>query len=216
MFKWMTPGKSFADDRVLAEMSQSLEPGSNHCIIGPSGSGKTTLLNLLSGLDSSQPSVWQSGKPQVGYLFQQPRLLPWRTLRQNLLLVSDNQERVESMLDAVKLLTYADHYPAQISLGMARRAALARCLLLEPDLVLMDEPLVSLDAPTATEMRELIQRLVCDHPQRCLIYVTHDLKEALQMADQITVIGEKPSRIIFTAPSESLTEADLEGHLRNS
>lgn len=215
MFEWNIKGRDYGDKPILGEIHQSLAKGENHSIIGPSGTGKTTLLNMLSGLDEQADTVeWLSRVPQIGYLFQQPRLLPWRTLRQNLLIVNPDLQQVDAMLDAVKLLEYADYFPTQISLGMARRAALARCLLLEPELILMDEPLVSLDSPTATEMRELIEKLVCQNPERCLIYVTHDLNEALQMGDQVTVMGGSPSQIVFNAKTEQVSKNELESQLK--
>lgn len=215
MFEWHVKGLSYQNTPILGDIRQSLNPGENHCIIGPSGSGKTTLLNMLAGLGEKSAQVeWLNNTPQIGYLFQQPRLLPWRTLRQNLMIVKEDALLVEEMLEAVKLQEYADYFPTQISLGMARRAALARCLLLEPDLILMDEPLVSLDTPTAEEMRRLIQKLVCQNPNRCLIYVTHDLDEALQMGDQVTVMGGKPAQVIFSSVTEGLNKEVLETQLR--
>ncbi|MDF2180761.1 ATP-binding cassette domain-containing protein [Neptuniibacter sp. CAU 1671] len=215
MISWSIPGRSFNDKPVLGEISLSLAPGESHCLIGPSGFGKTTLLNILADLDvDGVKANWKSGKPHIGYLFQQPRLLPWRTLRENLLLVKDDLPAVDEMLEAVNLQGYGDYYPSRISLGMARRAALARCLLMEPDLVLMDEPLVSLDTPTAAQMRRLIKRLVCDHPTRCLIYVTHDLEEALQMGDRISVLGGKPAQLVFSARSGELSREILEHKLQ--
>ncbi|MFW1677753.1 ABC transporter ATP-binding protein [Pontibacter sp. JAM-7] len=214
MINWQIPGRSFDGQAVLGEIGLSLQPGESHCLIGPSGFGKTTLLNILADLDvDGVKTVWQGEKPQIGYLFQQPRLLPWRTLRENLLLVKDDNAAVEEMLDAVNLKDYADFYPSRISLGMARRAALARCLLVEPELVLMDEPLVSLDTPTAAQMRRLIKRLVCDHPTRCLIYVTHDLDEALEMGDRISVLGGRPAQLVFSASSTELSRDMLDQKL---
>lgn len=209
-------GRSFGNKQVLSSISLSLEAGTSLCIVGPSGCGKTTLLNALSDLNGAKGSItWKSRVPEVGYLFQQPRLLPWRTLKQNLMLVESDEAKVLTMLDAVNLREYADYYPTRISLGMARRASLARCLLLNPDLVLMDEPLVSLDSPTAQQMRQLIRKLICDDAQKCLIYVTHDLDEALEIGDKIAVLGKSPSEIVFTADSKILSKDKLEQELRN-
>jgi len=131
------------------------------------------------------------------------------------MLIEPDELKVRSMLKAVYLDDYADYYPTRISLGMARRASLARCLLLNPDLVLMDEPLVSLDAPTAQQMRQLIQKLICKDEHKCLIYVTHDLAEALEIGDEIIVLGNCPSEIVFTANASDLSKETLEDELRN-
>lgn len=216
MIEFLVNGRSFGSKQVLASIEITLEPGRSLCIVGPSGCGKTTLLNALSGLEGGDKAVlWKNGTPEIGYLFQQPRLLPWRTLKQNLMLVEADESKVLSMLDAVNLKEYVDYFPTRISLGMARRASLARCLLLNPDLVLMDEPLVSLDSPTAQQMRQLIQKLICEDPQKNLIYVTHDLEEALEIGDQIIVLGNSPSEIVFSADASDLSKEMLESELRN-
>ncbi len=216
MIEFSIDGRSFDNKQVLSSINLSLEVGTSLCIVGPSGCGKTTLLNALSDLNGAKGSVtWKGNVPEVGYLFQQPRLLPWRTLKQNLMLVESDEAKVLTMLGAVNLIEYADYYPTRISLGMARRASLARCLLLNPDLVLMDEPLVSLDSPTAQQMRQLIRKLICDDAQKCLIYVTHDLDEALEIGDKIAVLGKSPSEIVFTADAETLSKDKLEQELRN-
>ena len=216
MIEFLVNGRSFGTKQVLASIEVTLKQGRSLCIVGPSGCGKTTLLNALSGLEGGDKAVsWKNSTPEIGYLFQQPRLLPWRTLKQNLMLVEANESKVLSMLDAVNLKEYADYFPTRISLGMARRASLARCLLLNPDLVLMDEPLVSLDSPTAQQMRQLIQKLICEDPQKNLIYVTHDLEEALEIGDQIIVLGNSPSEIVFSADASDLSKEMLESELRN-
>lgn len=206
---------SYNGKPVLAPVNLALKPGETLCIVGPSGCGKTTLLSSLSKLDSHASVEWNDKEPEIGYLFQQPRLLPWRTLKQNLMLIEPDEHRVKAMLMAVNLQEYEDYFPTRISLGMARRAALARCLLLEPELVLMDEPLVSLDAPTAKQMRQLIQKLICNDANKCLIYVTHDLDEALEMGDRIAVLGRSPSEIVFEGRKENLSKEILEKELYN-
>lgn len=209
---------------VVGSYQLTIPAGKNIALIGRSGSGKTSLLNQLAGLLSDQQAAGQwlgkSGaetgssesrhqKPEISYLFQQPRLLPWRTLKQNLLLVDADQERVEQMLKEVGLGDYEDYYPANISLGMARRAALARALLLSPDLVLMDEPLASLDQTTANEMLLLIRRLILDNPNCALIYVTHSLSEALEIGDSIALLKGQPSKLTMLDESVGATVAEL-------
>jgi len=195
MFELHIAGREF-DKPILGEISFNFAPGENLCLLGPSGCGKTTLLNAIAGLDrGAKHSVWQGKVPTLAYMFQQPRLLPWRTVLDNLLLVNPDSEKVLSLLHEVGLAEAADQFPTRLSLGMARRVALVRSLLLSPDLILMDEPLVSLDPVTARQMRELIERLVVHHPKRNLLYVTHDLDEALRIGDRILVLGGKPACI---------------------
>jgi NitT/TauT family transport system ATP-binding protein len=222
MFEFSIKGLELSEQKILAPLCIVLNPGETHCLLGPSGSGKTSLLNLMAGLQQENTktntkddhqNLWIPRKPDIGYLFQQPRLLPWRTIGQNLQLVEPDQEGVLRMLEEVQLQEYADYYPAKISLGMARRVALARCLLLKPELVLMDEPLTSLDLPTAREMRSLIKRLVCDHPTRSMIYVTHDLNEALELGDTVSVLGNTPAEVVYSNTIDKVSQQDLESLL---
>ncbi len=224
MFEFSVKGLDLSDQKILAALNIKLNPGETHCLLGPSGSGKTSLLNMMAGLQQENiaPStkskshyLWLQQDPDIGYLFQQPRLLPWRTIMQNLQLVEPDKEMVLHMLDEVRLQGYANYYPSKISLGMARRAALARCLLLKPEVVLMDEPLTSLDLPTAREMRKLIKRLVCDHPTRSMIYVTHNLDEALELGDTVSVLGNTPAEVIYSNSIDKVSHAELEALLKH-
>ena len=226
MFKFSVNGQILSGRQVLSALDVTVKTGETHCLLGPSGSGKTTLLNLMAGLQkqNSKPdskdkgsadTLWSPAKPDIGYLFQQPRLLPWRTVLQNLLLVEPDKHIVIDFLKEVRLEEYINYYPSEISLGMARRIALVRCLLLKPDLVLMDEPLTSLDLPTAREMRGLIKRLICDDPTRSMIYVTHDLDEVLELGDSVSIIGGAPSKIIYENSVEHVSRQDLEDLLEH-
>ncbi|WP_051221831.1 ABC transporter ATP-binding protein [Neptunomonas japonica] len=223
MLEFTVEGLKLSDQKILAALKIQLNPGETHCLLGPSGCGKTSLLNVMAGLqqesimtntNGKSQNLWSQQKPDIGYLFQQPRLLPWRTIVQNLQLVEPNKELVLRMLNEVRLQDYADYYPAKISLGMARRVALARCLLLKPELVLMDEPLTSLDLPTAREMRKLIKRLVCDHPTRSMIYVTHNLDEALELGDTVSVLGNTPAEVIYSNSIDNVPREELEALLK--
>lgn len=197
---------------ILENIALSIAAGETVCVLGQSGCGKTTLLNQLAGLGDISP--WVGYKPDCSYLFQEPRLLPWRTVLQNLMLVCPDRKRAEQLLRDVSLETSAEQFPNQISLGMARRAALARCLLLKPQLVLMDEPLASLDFNTADQMRELIQALVVENPDRSLIYVTHDIEEAMRLGDRVVVLGGRPAHIVFQSEVESTDRSELESIIR--
>src|SRR5271169_6575013 len=192
---------------ALRNLSACVAPSEFCVITGPSGCGKTTLLNIIAGLDrdftgalSFEPS--DGGAPRIGYVFQSPRLLPWRTVRENVALVlARNADRaeMEGLLSDVGLADVADAYPARLSGGMARRAALARAFAVAPDLLLMDEPFLSLDAAAADRLRSLLLRLVSTRPATVL-FVTHDLAEAVELADRILVLSPAPGRVMAEMP----------------
>lgn len=185
---------------LFKQFELSLAPGELLCLLGPSGCGKSSLLQMIAGLDPDFKGCLElsAESESISYMFQQPRLLPWRTLRQNLALViaPDHYHRIEPLVAAMGLSAYVDAYPGSLSLGMARRAALARSLIVEPTLILMDEPFVSLDPPTVKEMHRLVNRLRQMRPQTAILFVTHDLREAITLADRILVLGGQPTRIL--------------------
>ncbi|HYG90662.1 MAG TPA: ATP-binding cassette domain-containing protein [Azospirillum sp.] len=197
---------------VFEDFRLTLPGGRFHAIVGPSGCGKTTLLNIVAGLDRAfQGTVGLPGgrTPVLGYVFQNPRLLPWRTVAENLALVlhgePDRAERVERWLREVGLEGYGSVYPSRLSVGMSRRVALARAFAVEPDLLLMDEPFVSLDEPTARHLRSLLMRILRAHPTTVL-FVTHDLREAIALADRILFLSRPPARLLLDLPVELSAE----------
>ncbi|WP_413044129.1 ABC transporter ATP-binding protein [Pseudomonas sp. YJ42] len=181
---------------VLGAIDLQVSAGDRICLLGPSGIGKTTLLNAIAGLDPRLVPTLRAGKPpRVGYLFQEHRLLPWRTVRQNLALVGASAADIERLLSEVGLGDAADRLPDQLSLGMARRAALARSLAIRPDLLLLDEPFASLDPDRATELRALIVRLLDAQPQMAMICVTHDARDADQLANRLWYLAGHPATL---------------------
>jgi NitT/TauT family transport system ATP-binding protein len=190
---------------------------SEFCVLfGPSGCGKSTLLNIIAGIDhdfTGQVRFDGDGAPRIGYVFQAPRLLPWRTVRQNLELVlrSDaDPTTVDALLAEVGLTDASEFYPSRLSGGMARRAALARAFAIDPDLLLLDEPFVSLDAAAADRLRGLLLRLVAARPATVL-FVTHDAAEAVTLADRILLFSSAPGRVIVEMPIRTPRERRDQG-----
>ena len=177
---------------VLEHIEFDLASGEFMAIVGPSGCGKTTILNMISGIEPSKSgSVILDGEPlntqtstRIGYIFQQPRLMPWLTVEQNL-----------TLLKSVGLEGKQDCYPRTLSGGMQRRVSIARAFLINPKLLLLDEPFNSLDAPTAARLRLLLMRF-CQRHKCSVIFVTHDLQEAVYLADRILFLSQPPSRIV--------------------
>jgi NitT/TauT family transport system ATP-binding protein len=184
------------------------------CICGPSGCGKTTLLDMLAGImKPSQGHVLIDGKQadpkqqSISFVFQEPSTFPWLTVRENvatgLKIKRARREQVEAkvgdIIRIVGLAGFETYYPHQISGGMKQRVAIARAFATDADLILMDEPFVSLDQPT----RERMQREVLDiwrHRKRTVIFVTHNLEEAVYLADRVLILSAKPARIVADLP----------------
>ncbi|MEM7268562.1 MAG: ATP-binding cassette domain-containing protein [Pseudomonadota bacterium] len=186
--------KTFGAKAVLGKIAFDIAPGERAALLGPSGVGKSTLLSLIAGLD--QDHTGNIAAPPLAMVFQTPRLLPWRTLTQNLLLAVPTASEAEAReaLAEVGLAAAADEHPEKASLGMQRRAALARALLAKPQLMLMDEPLVSLDVEAAASMRALLIRTL-DLTGAAALIATHDRREALALADRILEIDGEPAEL---------------------
>lgn len=198
-------GKGASQCTVLTDLDLHIKPGETVAIIGPSGCGKSTLLRLVAGLESPTSGVVlidnnpvKSVDVRCSIVFQEPRLLPWRTIVSNVVLGqrgrSDYKAATE-LLDAVGLAEFKDHLPKEISGGMAQRAALARALVADPGVLLLDEPLASLDALTRLQMQELLSDVIVKTGVTVLL-VTHDIDEALYLADRILVLGERGRGIV--------------------
>ncbi len=190
---------------VLENIHFALQPGEFISLIGPSGCGKSTLLHIIAGLDKAfNGSIsWQgghdTGDARLGYVFQNPRLLPWLSVRDNIALVLDNPvdhaHQIDALLEATGLSAISHFHPAHLTIGMQRRVALARAFIVQPTLLIMDEPFVSLDAPTARQLRHLLLN-VWDTRPTTVIFVTHDLREATMLADRILFLSTSPARVI--------------------
>ena len=187
---------------MLGELAFSLGNGEVAALVGPSGCGKTTLLRIIAGLDSDfEGSVALPAHGMLGMVFQEPRLLPWRTVEQNVRLAAPQatDAALGTLLQALGLTAHRDHYPGELSLGLARRVALARAFAVEPDLLLLDEPFVSLDDALAARLRDELADLVNRRPITTLL-VTHNVEEAIGLADRLLLLSLSPARVLADVP----------------
>jgi ABC-type nitrate/sulfonate/bicarbonate transport system ATPase subunit len=188
--------------RVLDALSLHLGSGEVGALVGPSGCGKTTLLRIIAGLDQDyEGSIRLPDPGRLGVVFQEPRLLPWRTLEQNVQLAAPNakQDVLDALFHTLGLHSHRHHYPSELSLGLARRAALARAFAVEPDLLLLDEPFVSLDDALAARLRDELAELVNSRPVTTLL-VTHNVEEAIGLADRLFLLSASPTRVLAEMP----------------
>lgn len=193
--------KAYGHQTVLNDVTFELVDGEIAALLGPSGCGKTTLLNLLAGIDDDFVGTITRPSAPASMVFQAPRLLPWRTLTENIAIASGvGDEDALRLLTSVGLGEAASVYPEKASLGMQRRAALARALAVKPGLVLMDEPLVSLDQENAAQMIDLIRVHLAETGASAVIS-THQRDEALALADRVLELGGTPATLIRDEPS---------------
>ena len=182
---------------VLVDLSFALEEGETGALIGPSGCGKSTLMRILAGLDRDfEGSVLTPAHGRVGMVFQEPRLLPWRSVEDNLRLAAPDasEPEIAALFAALGLSDHRTHFPGELSVGLARRAALARAFAVRPTLLLLDEPFVSLDAPLARQLQRDLARLV-ESRRMITVLVTHDVDEAIALADRIFVLSPRPAHV---------------------
>jgi ABC-type nitrate/sulfonate/bicarbonate transport system ATPase subunit len=183
---------------VIADLSFALEEGETGALIGPSGCGKSTLMRILAGLDRNfDGSVHVPARGRVGMVFQEPRLLPWRSVEDNVRLAAPDASEAEitALFAALGLSEHRTHFPSELSIGLARRAALARAFAVRPTLLLLDEPFVSLDAPLARQLQGDLAKLV-ESRGIITVLVTHDIDEAVALADRIFVLSPRPAHVV--------------------
>lgn len=234
----------FQDKEVLRDINLDVPKGQFVAIIGPSGSGKSTLLNAIAGfIGTSSPGVTMGGEILVGesppsahslrcgVVFQEYALFPWRTARRNVefslealdVPAADRQHRSMQCLQQVGLVTSADLYPHQLSGGMKQRVAIARALAYDPSVLLMDEPLGALDALTREKLMSLIDH-VWRQSQTTVVYITHNVAEAVFLADRVLVLKANPGEVVLDLmvdlprPRDALSAraVELERRLRDA
>lgn len=194
---------------ALSETTLDIEPGEFVCVVGPSGCGKTTLLNCLDGLRPvSSGQILLDGKaiegpgPDRAMVFQTPSLLPWRNVLRNITYglelrgdpLREAVPKAEHMIRVVGLAGFERHHPSELSGGMQQRVNLARALVMDPEVILLDEPFAALDAQT----RELMQAELMDiwqQNQKTAVFITHQINEAIYLADRVVVMSSRPGRV---------------------
>jgi NitT/TauT family transport system ATP-binding protein len=189
--------KSYGDTPVLGDIAFEIAKGETVALVGPSGIGKSTLLRIIAGIDSGFDGTVK--RPDaLAIVFQEPTLLPWRSARDNLRLIHPDLSAADAnaALDRVGLSGRGPDFPGQLSLGQQRRLSLARAFAGQPDLLIMDEPFVSLDAETADRMLTLTRSLI-DDVKPATLFVTHDPREATRLADRILTLQPQDTGAIL-------------------
>lgn len=214
------------ETKALEHISFAIKEGEFIAIVGPSGCGKSTLLHLISGLLEPEKGLiklngryLRDSSTSIGYMLQKDELLEWRTVYHNVLLGLEIQHmmtakakaKARELLDAYGLEHFADSKPSELSGGMRQRAALIRTLVLEPDILLLDEPFSALDYQTRLNVGDDIGQIIRKE-KKTAILVTHDLSEAISLADRILVLSDRPAtirqtvNIVFETPGISPLE----------
>ena len=185
---------------VLRDLSFDIPAGAITALIGPSGCGKTTTLRIMQGLDRDYEGAIEPdlGAERIGVVFQEPRLLPWRTVERNVRLAlggEADEPALDRLLAAVGLADLRDRYPAELSLGQARRVAIARAFAIRPSVLLLDEPFVSVDEQTSERLRALLLDLWRATSLTVLI-VTHDIRDAVLLGDHVVLLSPRPATVV--------------------
>ena len=200
---------AFGSTRALDRVSLTVNDGEFVSIVGPSGCGKSTMLNVIAGLlapsegGTSVAGIEGNGAgSRIGYMFQKDTLLPWATALDNICLPMDvkgarDWHKARALMQLVDLTGFEAHYPRQLSGGMRKRVQLARLLAQDPEVLLMDEPFGALDAQTRLIIQEEFLK-IWERQRKTVLFVTHDLQEAIALSDRVVLISARPGRIKAT------------------
>ena len=206
---------NYGNLKVLDRFNLSCNKSQFVCLLGSSGVGKSSILNVLAGITKPQSGQVNCNNKRLAYVFQEPRLLPWFTVEQNMQLglyslglnSKLRAERVKSLLPLLGLSGFGDYYPSQLSGGMKQRVSIGRAFAIRPELLLLDEPFSALDENLKQDMRELLDSLQQWH--HCTkVMVTHDVSEAIKLSDRIVVLHGRPCEIVLNIYPESAQRLD--------
>ncbi len=193
MLKFSGVSFSYGDKTILSDFDLSVNGGERVAVLGHSGSGKTTLMKLAAGLEKAQSGTVEASFKKVSFLFQEDRLLPWCTAKENLTFVGVPEELARELLDKVGIGDYSDKLPEELSGGMKRRLAIARALSLDADMFFIDEPLHGLDINSVKSMLDLLSGKI---EGKSALIITHSPEEAFKLAQRIIIVGERPLKIL--------------------
>lgn len=198
MFDIYIQNKTYNKNLVLEDIKLEIKDGEFITILGPSGCGKSTFLNILANLDDDFKGSIEMPFDNISFMFQDDRLLPWLSIKENLLLVSKNKDlnEIKRVLKLIGLENILDEFPKNLSGGMKRRIALVRAFINKPQLILLDEPFISLDFPTSQELKYEFIKL-CKEFNPVVILVTHDLSEAILFSNRIFFLSKNPAKVIL-------------------
>lgn len=218
------------ETKALSDISFALTSGEFTAVVGPSGCGKSTLLSLIAGLMKPESGeIFLNGEPltenssKIGYMLQHDHLFEWRTVYRNVFLgleirgalTAESKRKAESLLEQYGLLPFAHARPSELSGGMRQRAALIRTLILEPELLLLDEPFSALDYQTRLTVSDDIGQIIRRSGKTALL-VTHDLSEAVSISDRVIILSERPASIARIVPIAFALEKDTPLNRRNA
>lgn len=187
--------KNYGKLPVLGGIDLKLFESDAVAIVGPSGCGKTTLLRIIADLEKPNSGVISRFYNRLGFVFQEDRLIPWYNVRKNLELVCDDERKIQRTLQRVGLAGFEHYKPGQLSGGMKQRLNLARALIVEPELLLLDEPFRSLDTPTKISLINDLSVLL-ENMDIGYVLVTHDMREALSLAKRIYIMRGRPAKFV--------------------
>jgi len=188
--------KSYEELKVIMNLSLKINEKEITCVLGPSGCGKSTLLNIIAGIIQPDAGYIEGKSNRIGYVFQEDRLLPWKTVYENIRLVNKKatDKRINSLIEMVGLKGFEGKYPSQLSGGMRQRCSIARAFNYESDLLLMDEPFKSLDYDLRINMvKGLVD--IWNSWNNSILFVTHEIDEALLLGDKIVVLEKDPCTV---------------------
>lgn len=195
MIKTHALNKYFGNLQVIEDLNIAIKSSQRVAFLGPSGCGKTTLLRCLSGLITQYSGTIEANYSKAGFVFQESRLIPWNTLMNNLLFVSEDKTKINKSLELVQLQNFINHHPSQLSGGMQQRANLARALIIDPDIIFFDEPFQNLDLKSTIKLMEATKSIQKQQKWTAVL-VTHGIREAVVFAQRIFILSKGPAKVI--------------------